>query len=190
MRAYPTLRLFHQAASDVYIIGASCSCLQSRSWTCYPFLPPHSPQMLSNSLLFMELFHHCFLHIYYRGLLDAGGKVPMKHLNNLSPPVCICHTYKVFPTKSQNYSCYLHLQESWGGEGANVLLIFSLFGSVCLVSICTFVCLSLITCFSGWKHDCMVGLLCTTAALTSFRKGFWKTNVRQKYVSCYSIYLV
>lgn len=54
-----------------------------------PFLPPRTPQTLSHSLLFMALFHHVFLHAYYRGLPYASGMAPMKYLNNLSPPVCL-----------------------------------------------------------------------------------------------------
>lgn len=65
----------------------------------YPFLPPHTPQTHSHSLLFMELFHHVFLHAYYRRLPYASGMAPMKHLNNLSPPVCLATLQKVFPNK-------------------------------------------------------------------------------------------
>lgn len=61
--------------------------------TCLPITPlsnpPHTPQTVSHSLLFMELFHHVFLHAYYRGLPYASGMAPMKHLNNLLPPVCL-----------------------------------------------------------------------------------------------------
>lgn len=67
----------------------------------YPFLPPSAPQTLSHSLLFMELFHHVFLHAYYRGLPYASGMAPMKHLNNLSPPVCLATLSKVFPQQSR-----------------------------------------------------------------------------------------
>ena len=77
---------------------------------CYPLFPPHTSQTLPHCLLFMELFHHVFLHAYYRGLPYESGMARMKHLNNLLPPVCFAFR-KFFLTKSQNYSCYLHLQE-------------------------------------------------------------------------------
>lgn len=109
-------RLFprsHKAIScvslDVYIIEAFAHeglNSESKSLVCASPLPPTllSPNT-AYSLLFMELFHHVFLHAYYRGLLYASSMAPMKHLNYLSPPVCLATLKKVFPTKSQNYSC-------------------------------------------------------------------------------------
>lgn len=89
-------RLFHQASSDVYIIGASCAGAhtetgsQSHLPLVLPLLSaPHSPNTLAHSLLFMGLFHHAFLRAYSRSLPYASGMAPMKYLNNLSPPVCL-----------------------------------------------------------------------------------------------------
>lgn len=53
------------------------------------FSSTSGPRVLTYSLLFMELFHHVFLHAYHRGLPYASTMAPMKQLNNLSPPVCL-----------------------------------------------------------------------------------------------------
>lgn len=69
-----------------------CLCKVGVKVTCLGIGPfnsnPTIPRMLAHSALFMELFHHVFLHAFYRGL-PLRSVAPMKHLNNLLPPVCL-----------------------------------------------------------------------------------------------------
>lgn len=103
---------------------ASCSCLHRDrvTVTCLCITPSSHPTLPKHTLTLYCLWS-CFIMSSYMHIIDACPTQAawlrwniwiIYHLQSALP-----HFRKFFPTNSQNYSCFLHLQEGRGKQGQN-----------------------------------------------------------------------